>query len=121
MTIGMVLILLGAQLFMVKSYLLTPTATSFMAEHFNKNNESRFSAGDSGGIASNLSPGNSSQSWPFYQSGQSGSSSVPSQFGSYTSSPPPGYQHRLVPPKWVTWPALFVGVVFVMNGLALKR
>lgn len=120
MTIGLVLIFMGAQFFMVKSYLLTPTATSFMAEHFNENSDSQFSS-EIGNLASN-SPGPSAQSWPYYQSSQSSSAGgVPSRFGSFVNSPPPGYQHRLVPPKWVTWPTLFMGVVFFLHGLALRR
>lgn len=39
MTLGLVLILFGAQLYFVKSYLLTPQATRFLAEHFGDNGQ----------------------------------------------------------------------------------
>ncbi len=122
MTIGLILIFMGIQLFMVKSYLLTPTATSFLAENFNQNGESRFSGNSPVNLGSSAPP-QSAQNWPYYPTGQSvsGSSAVPSRYGSYANMPPRGYQHRVVPPKWVTWPALFMGVVFFLHGLALKR
>ena len=81
MTAGLVLILLGAQLYLVKSYLLSPSATRFMAEHFNQNHESRFSdrvgASGSGNYNSNqqsATPSSSQpgQSWPYYSTNQPG-------------------------------------------------
>lgn len=137
MTTGLVLILLGVQLLLVKSYLLTPSATRFMAEHFNQNPESRFSeqagAQNSGNFNSNqlsATPSYSQpgQTWPYYRTNQPGTSfsgfnsnsTVPAQLGSLVSPVPPGYQHRYVPPQWIMWPALFVGAVLFLHGLALR-
>jgi hypothetical protein len=138
MTIGFVLILIGTQLFLVKSWLLTPTATRFFADNFSRNNESQFSGALSGGQRlldqqswsgnsgsfTNASPG---QSWPYYPSQGSATfsnanslSQVPATFGSYSGAVAPGYQHRFVPPQWVMWPALFLGTVFLLHGLALR-
>lgn len=121
MTIGLVLIFVGIQLFMVKSFLLTPTATSFLAEHFHQNSDSRFANPGIIPGGNNLTNGQSASGWPFYQASQSTAVGVPAGFASLGSVTPPGYRHRLVPPKWVTWPALFVGVVFFLHGLALRR
>ncbi len=124
MTFGLILIFLGAQLYLVKSYLLTPSATRFMAEHMGKNSDSRFSSGTATGNPSAFpsafsQPG---QSWPYYQTSQAGysSSTTPAQFASVPTFIPPGYQHRLVLPGWIMWPVLFVGVVFFLHGLALR-
>lgn len=135
MTIGLVLILAGAQLYLVKSYLLTPAATRFFAEHFSQNQDSQFSA-QSGGLTArtfNTSqpsaiPNTPGQSWPYYPTAQTGNSfyggnsnsAVPARFGSLVNSMPPGHQQRFVPPQWFMWPALFIGVVLFLHGLALK-
>ncbi len=198
MTAGLVLIFLGTQLFLVKSYLLTPSASQFMAEHFNSNNESRFAlpnlqANNNGG-QSFLTPqsgtqfnsgyngnagytGNGAfnnassqfdggslnsypgQSWPYYRSqgGTGNSFSAPANDGGLfqngTFSTPgvessgfnattngfnsgaigqvanTGYftgtdgllRKRFVPPQWIMWPALFLGVVLFLHGAALRR
>lgn len=136
MTVGLVLILLGTQLYLVKSYLLTPSATRFMAEHFNQNQDSQFS-GQTGGLSAGvMNPNQQSaasysqpgQSWPYYRTAQSensyasvsSGSAVPARLGSLTTSVPQGYQHRFVPPQWIMWPALFVGAVLFLHGLALR-
>ncbi len=139
MTIGFVLILIGTQLFVVKSWLLNPTATRFFADNFSHNNESQFSealakgqqmldqnswGGNSGLFNSNAGPG---QSWPYYPSQGNSTfsnanslSQVPASLGSYSQAAAPGYKHRFVPPQWVMWPALFLGTVFLLHGLALR-
>lgn len=155
MTLGLVFIFLGVQLFLVKSYLLTPTATQMVNDYFNTDNGSQFanSASSNGGLFtsnSNSSNGifsNSSftkpqgnqgqmarypgQSWPYYNSaGGAGNGNAGNVFqsGSYASQsnsikPVASIsigQKRFVPPKWIMWPALFLGTVFFLHGVALK-
>ena len=98
MTLGLVMIFVGAQLFLVKSWLLNPTATQIFNENFSENNTSIFSGNNSGLTAGNSSSGSNSggwfdnlfnsgtstsgvanstpsypgQSWPYYQTGNAG-------------------------------------------------
>ncbi len=179
MTFGLALIFLGIQLFLVKSYLLTPTATRFVNDYFNSNNGSQFATtgpttlgngrllngGQSNGALSNagfngarqntgnnpLQFGSSNQgqlgrhpgqSWPYYStnSGNNGAafsgrpfqnssfanSSVGMQGASPASSsasqvfPDGQIRKRFVPPRWIMWPALFLGSVFFLHGVALR-
>jgi hypothetical protein len=126
MTTGLVLMLIGAQLVLVKSYRLTPSATRFMAEHFSQNGESQMTNPVSGNALSSSSFNPSGQTWPYYKTIQggsvpgSGAATVPAQLGSFVSRVPPGYQARFAPPRWMMWPALFVGTVLFLHGLALR-
>lgn len=132
MTVGLVLILIGIQFFMIKSYLLTPSATRFMAEHMSQNTESRFSANANGQVANLTTPGTTGtwgqagQQWPYYNTSSNtavygnASTIVPQRSTSYADTMPPGYQHRIVPPQWIVWPALFLGTVLFLHGLALR-
>ena len=136
MTTGLVLILIGAQLYFVKSYLLTPSATRFVAENMSRNTDSRFSTGGgSGGLGGAIgSPPVSNgswvqppgQKWPYYGTNNTGngfgnaSTTSSVQSASYGRAIPPGYQHRVIPPQWIMWPSLFLGVVLFLHGLALR-
>jgi len=142
MTVGLVLIFIGAQLTLIKSVVLTPTATQFLQEDFQTDSQPMFSDGTNqsqflGGVFSgSYQSGNSGsdsnsvagQSWPYYQTGSSGASggnNAPStQNSSYSSSMPSvpniGPGRRLAPPRWTKWPPLFIGVVFFLHGVALR-
>jgi hypothetical protein len=128
MTIGLILVFVGIQLFMVKSYLLSPTATRFLAEHMGNNSDSRFSMPDVGATVMDSSWQRPGQSWPWYRPSQGAGwtpgqaiQSIPGRLASAVGPVPPGYQHRLVPPQWIMWPALFLGTVFFLHGLALRN
>ncbi|MGI9516126.1 MAG: hypothetical protein ACR2NP_03695 [Pirellulaceae bacterium] len=111
MTLGLVLIFFGAQLLLVKSWLLNPTATRIFNENFAENNASIFSskneANNNGGLLGGLfgsgssasgvanSPPRSSnpgQSWPYYQTDNASYSSGNGVFsnGSYQRTTTPG-------------------------------
>lgn len=159
MTIGLVLIFLGAQLYLVKSYLLTPTATRFVQEHFSSNSDSQFATPNPGsnGLFTNsgsnswggnswAANGNSSgsigqapagQKWPYYQTSGNAVGNTPGlfsnssyqtpaasngihQFGSMNAGLTNGGK-RFVPPRWIMWPALFMGAVFFLHGAALRN
>lgn len=147
MTIGLVLVFLGAQLFLVKSYLLSPTATRFAQEHFSANNGSRFAGGSTsngwldgwnGNVnqdGSSISNSRAGQSWPYYQAGNTGSGGnggvyQNSSYNSNSQSPgsslfasgnnSTGAGKRVVPPGWIMWPALFLGAIFFLHGAALR-
>lgn len=152
MTIGLVLIFLGAELLMVKSFLLTPRATRFMAEHFGGNSATPGptpieNQGSKGGIFANgsfkqLFGGTSTnrsnypgQSWPYYRTQNTPYSGPGNSSGSLFTSGAQGTpssgplllnssrfgQKRVPTPKWLCWPTIFVGVVFFLHGVALKR
>lgn len=66
MTVGLVLIFLGSQLYLVKSYLLTPTATQFVSEHFSSNKDSQFASPvltNSGGLLNGNNPQTFNNPW----------------------------------------------------------
>ncbi len=134
MTIGLVLIFLGIQLTMVKSYLLTPTATGMIQEDIDALNrggamaakeESMFSGIFGSAPSASSPPASSGQSWPYYQSGNTNTGSGSFQNSSWGGGSSDGKWigpgKRMAPPRWVKWPPLFLGLVFFLHGLALRR
>ena len=144
MTIGLVLIFIGIQLTLVKSVVLTPTANQFLQEEFPQNNQPMISPGESpgkgflGGLFGGSGPGKTDhqpgQTWPYYQSGSSqpGSAAAASSAPAFQNSSwqTPGTNpaplgtiqpgKRMVPPRWMKWPPIFVGIVFFLHGAALR-
>ena len=137
MTIGLVLIFLGLQLVLVKSWLLTPMATEFLEAEGNGSaisstqdkDDSLFGGifGSSGSGQPSIRQAPAGQSWPYYQT-NSGNSAAPnfdnSSWRSESSAQDgqwlaPG--KRFVPPRWLSWPPLFLGIVFFLHGLALRH
>jgi hypothetical protein len=143
MTIGLVLIFLGLQLVIVKSWYLSPTAARFLREDLQGGNRLATGSGNDeslfGGIFESPSGRNNSiagspsgQSWPYYRSSQGGNGgSAEWNTGTYRNSSfssestagtsgVVGSGQRIVPPRWVSWPPLFLGIVFFLHGLALR-
>ena len=133
MTIGLVLIFIGAELTLVKSVVLSPTAHQFLQEDLQPNNEPIFTTGKkkSSSWFSGFSQGNQSysnagagQSWPYYKTGNGDSNTSSIQSSSFKSPLAKieniGAGKRLAPPRWMKWPPLFIGIVFFLHGVALR-
>lgn len=103
MTLGLFLIFLGVQVFMVKSYILTPEASRFVNERLEEPDR-----------AINTSPYNNYNQSPFNQASfyQSSYQLSSSSYG-FT-------QRSLTPPTWLCWPILFFGAVMFLHGLVLR-
>lgn len=102
MTTGLFIILLGAQAYLVKAYVLTPDASRFVAERFEDPNT----------LTANQAGFNSVPGGFNYQ--QAAYSQV-----SYQSAAPAS-QRSIAPPSWLCWPILFFGVVIFLHGIALR-
>lgn len=111
MTLGFVLIFLGAQLAIVDSYLLTPRISNFLSQQ-----ESDASIGNQLAVAPANGQTNRIANGPFRQvSYQNGSQPlVPGYQGVVT-------QKRVTPPKWLCWPILFCGTVVLLHGATMRR
>ncbi len=110
LTIGFLLVMIGVQLNMVDTYTLTPQATQFLRERLADNAQTAGSPASSYNYNNSY---NTYQTSPYYQT------SYPSRgiFGQ-SFQPPPGKQ--FTPPTWLCWPVIFMGVVMVLHGAALK-
>ena len=92
MTIGLILVFLGAQFFFVRTYVLTPQASRFVAERLQD------------------------------QSQISQNGAAPSYYrAAYNPVVTPTTQKRISPPTWLCWPTLFLGVVLFLHGIALRQ
>lgn len=105
MTIGFLLVMIGVQLNMVDTYTLTSKATRFL--------KSSLAQLDDVNPGQNYSTYNSSYTSPYYQASYPNSSYMPQQLNV------PGKQ--LTPSTWYCWPVMFMGVVMVLHGVALKN
>ncbi len=124
MTAGFVLIMLGIQLNLVRSYELTPRFTNFLSENGN-------------GLVTSTDPTNMiGQSNQFGQPNQfslpNQSTVVNQQFNSpyYQASYPagapllasqnPSVARFVTPPTWLCWPVLFLGAVVFLHGFGKR-
>ena len=104
MTLGFVLIFLGAQLALVDSYLLTPRISNFLSQQGNIE-----SVGQS-------QPANANQfRSPFNQASYGGGIPARQGNGIFVA------QKKVSPPKWLCWPVLFCGTVVLLHGASMKR
>jgi hypothetical protein len=94
MTIGLLLAMIGTQLYLVRTYSLKPNAARLVSAMFD---EAQPAPPSGGGISSLFSP------------------------ASYSASPPLSPKRNFSPPHWVCWPALFIGAVFFLHGAAMRR
>lgn len=148
MTIGFLLVMMGIKFHMVESYLLTPRATKFWMERigdsenpiqgmtnnlvaqmpngynsgngFQGNGYSPFS---NNSYSSNQSFGAANDSVFQSASYQSQNNYQPNLVGSQglLARTMFGPQKQLTTPKWLGWPVLFLGAVFVLHGAGMRR
>lgn len=105
MTLGLFLIFLGIQAFLVKAYVLTPEATRFVAERF-----------ENPDAASTVNNFNSYS--PFNQAGYQPNYGQTYNQVKYSMASPA--QRSIAPPSWLCWPIFFLGAVVFLHGLALR-
>jgi hypothetical protein len=96
MTLGVLLMLLGVQLWCVKSYMLTPKAARFVKQRIIEVEDA---------VAD---------------------TSLPSYFnaayaGTHYAAATGETGHSLTPPSWLKWAALFAGSVLVLQGAAIPK
>ena len=107
MTLGLVLVFVGTQLYFVDTYVLTAKASKIAGQSSSKNFNQATNAGRNFYAQNGF--GNSANSYqPFVQTGYANTlaeSAIP--------------RKRITPPKWICWPVFFLGAVFFLHGIAL--
>ena len=112
MTTGFLLIFIGLQLNFVKTYTLTPRATKFWAERLAEPSDlTPLQTNYNGNLGERIGS-------PFSQASYTN--------GDYRSQQPlarPMFLRakQVTPPEWICWPIMFVGAVFFLQGILLKR
>ena len=108
MTLGFLLVFFGLQLNIVDSYVLTPRMANFLSDQFP----------DSPTIQNNVINANQ-QPGTFTQAGFStGQQNQP--IGLRVPSPQ-GVNRVIRPPGWIGWPLMFLGAVFFLNALTIRK
>ncbi len=105
MTIGFLLVMIGVQLNMVDTYTLTSKATRFLKESLAQLDDTN--------SAQNYTSYNSPYATPYYQASYPNSN--------YVARQEMGPGKQITPSTWYCWPVLFMGVVMVLHGVALKN
>jgi hypothetical protein len=95
MTIGFVLVLIGIQLYCVRSYSLTPQAAGFVQQRIMEVDQAT----------------STETARPFFNT------SFANSFGGGSVAP----SRDLTPPSWLKWAALFAGSVLILQGAALPK
>lgn len=126
-TLGFLLVFIGIKFHMVESYFLTPKATQFWLERIEEPTNTVQNNGFGNGNYANYS--NSYNQYSGNYLANNGIQNNPFQNASYQT--PYGGQgplaNRLWPqkqittPRWLGWPVLFLGAVFVLHGAAMRR
>ena len=109
-TMGFLLVFLGIQLHVVKSFTMTRRVSNFLSDNF---------AGNPGelNVASPISSpqfdaNRQNYNSPYYQASY-GNNAV-----QYQRAPAVGIGNRTVnPPHWICWPVLFFGAVLLLQGI----
>lgn len=113
MTLGFLLVFFGIQLNVVDSYVLTPRMATFVSDQFSDKpligntaivnpRTGQFQTG-------------SSQAGSFAQAGYSPNDAA------LRIPQAPTVNRVIRPPGWLGWPFMFLGAVFFLNGLAIRR
>lgn len=108
LTIGFLLVMIGVQLNMVDTYTLTSSATQFLHERLADPAQTAQST------QSNYNNYNRYSNSTYYQA------SFPAR-GSYQDPAIRRPGKQFTPPTWMCWPVLFMGIVMVLHGAALRN
>ncbi len=119
MTIGFVLIFIGIQLNLVKTYVLTPRFSNFLSVNAPRNES------DSLAIAGNpnFDRTNPAYNSPYYQASFPRNAAANQQpvglapMMTQMSAP----ARAVSPPNWFCWPVLFMGTVMLLHGISMRR
>ncbi len=122
MTNGILLVLLGIQLNLVDTYVMTPKFTGFWNERFSGPlfaEEAPVAQKENTGFASSFGFGNNNQN---------NSQQVPTSQASFSNdnmatnaADSNGSLKQFTPPSWICWPLIFLGAVVFLHGAALGR
>lgn len=112
MTLGIVLIFVGAQLNLIESYVLTPRVSSFLSEHASSNPTGPLETGGSNDVSNTYNSSYYQASYP------SGGNIFNRQNTNSLSLVGP---KKVTPPTWICWPVLFLGTVVFLHGFSMKR
>lgn len=106
MTLGFLLVFFGIQLNVVDSYVLTPRMANFLSDKLPNRPA----------IQNPLGP-SPQQQGQFAQVGYN--NFEPTATAAFPRSG--GISQIIRPPEWLGWPIMFLGAVFFLNGLAIRR
>lgn len=106
MTVGLLLVFVGIQLYFVETYVLTPQATKIVGQKLGDTTNQAYQGAND--FYNN--PNGFYQNAGYTQDGFSNNS-----FGQNVA----GSGKRLSPPRWICWPIFFLGAVFFLHALAL--
>ena len=124
MTWGVLLILIGVELNLVNSVVLTPRATKFLK---NKMSYSPFENEGSGASNGSFSFANGSNDQSYSNQGNErrglfGTTYQNVGFGISGDSPTGlAIQKKITPPSWYCWPPMFLGAVLFLFGAVRKE
>lgn len=109
-TMGFLLIFMGIQLHVVKSFTMTRSVSNFLSENFSAN-----PAGINEPLPMPLpqfDPNRQNYNSPYYQA------SYANQAAQYQRAPALNVGNRTInPPHWICWPVLFLGAVLLLQGV----
>ena len=114
MTLGFLLVFFGLQLNIVDSYVLTPRMANFLSVRFPDS-----PAIQNNVINANQQPGAFTPPGNFTQAGFS--TGQQNQPAGLRVPSPQGVNRVVRPPGWVGWPIMFLGAVFFLNALTIRK
>ena len=105
MTLGFLLVFFGIQLNVVDSYVLTPRMANFLSDQLSETPP----------IQNSVIETNQQQPGPFTQAGYSAGDTAAVRL------PTTGVDRVIRPPSWIGWPIMFLGAVFFLNGVMIRK
>lgn len=108
MTIGILLILIGVQLYCVRTYVVSPKVAQFVRDRISEIDA------ETDSLQTNQSQRG------FLQTGFSGNQ-IPARNAQFGSSLNPGKPTEFTPPSWLKWASFFAGAVIFLQGATLSR
>lgn len=108
MTLGFLFVFFGIQMNVVDSYVLTPRMANFLSNKLPDAQVIQPTVFDA-----NQQPG------AFTQAGYTNGPPIQPRV---VSQPTPTAVNRVIrPPGWIGWPVMFLGAVFFLNGLSIRK
>jgi hypothetical protein len=108
MSLGLLLIFIGTQLYFVETYELTPRVTKLIK---------RKGGGNTGDVYE--AAGDAYQTTENYYSGDN--NYLTAGYSDSLSGTPVGPNKTISPPNWICWPVFFLGAVLFLHALVLPN
>lgn len=122
MTLGFLLVFFGIQLNIVDSYVLTPRVATFISTKFNNDpafQNNAINANQQLGTFNQQTGTFNQQPGPFTQAGfTTGQQNQPIGLVGAANQ---GVNRVIRPPGWIGWPVMFLGAVFFLNALTMRK